>query len=235
MTSATFTSSWAEAPQKIARMTLTIKLDRNWSSFQLAINTPPLSVTGSVIAPSARMLHLQIWNYERKLQLTTLTLNYHDILCKVEWERKRLSCGSVYSGSLPHSALAQVPSTTSSAWFCLLCRQAYASTQVFQLSGLYRLRRRILTSYLFSKVASINAVPQQLCNLLPLHNHVPEGDKGYTSPNSLLIVQRIEATRDATYRFLPNLKRHTSNEECTILRLRADMEDVGCKMHPLKN
>ena len=37
-------------------MTLTIKLDGNWSSFQLANNTPPLSVTGSVIAPSARML-----------------------------------------------------------------------------------------------------------------------------------------------------------------------------------
>ena len=49
--------SWAEAPIKIARMTLTIKLDRNWSSFQLANNTPPLSVTGSVIAPSARMHH----------------------------------------------------------------------------------------------------------------------------------------------------------------------------------
>ena len=47
--------SWAEAPVKIARMTLTIKLDRNWSSFQLANNTHPLSVTGSVIAPSARM------------------------------------------------------------------------------------------------------------------------------------------------------------------------------------
>ena len=47
--------SWAEAPVKIARMTLTIKLDRNWSSFQLANNTPPLSVTGSVIAPSARI------------------------------------------------------------------------------------------------------------------------------------------------------------------------------------
>jgi hypothetical protein len=46
---------WAEAPIKIARMTLTIKLDRNWSSFQLANNTPPLSVTGSVIAPSARI------------------------------------------------------------------------------------------------------------------------------------------------------------------------------------
>ena len=48
-------TSWAEAPVKIARMTLTIKLDGNWSSFQLANNTPPLSVTGSVIAPSARM------------------------------------------------------------------------------------------------------------------------------------------------------------------------------------
>ena len=46
---------WAEARIKIARMTLTIKLDGNWNSFQLANNTPPLSVTGSVIAPSARM------------------------------------------------------------------------------------------------------------------------------------------------------------------------------------
>ena len=46
---------WAEAREKIARMTLTIKLDRNWSSFQLANSTPPLSVTGSAIAPSARL------------------------------------------------------------------------------------------------------------------------------------------------------------------------------------
>ena len=46
---------WAEAPIKIARMTLTIKLDGIWNSFQLANNTPPLSVTGSVIAPSARI------------------------------------------------------------------------------------------------------------------------------------------------------------------------------------
>ena len=37
-------------------MTLTIKRDRNWSSFQLANSAPPLSVTGSAIAPSARML-----------------------------------------------------------------------------------------------------------------------------------------------------------------------------------
>ena len=46
---------WAEAPIKIARMTLTIKLDGNWSSFQLANSAPPLCVTDSAIAPSARM------------------------------------------------------------------------------------------------------------------------------------------------------------------------------------
>ena len=48
-------TSWAEARIKIARMTLTIKLDGNWSSFQLANSAPPLSVTDSAIAPSARM------------------------------------------------------------------------------------------------------------------------------------------------------------------------------------
>ena len=32
-------------------MTLTIKLDGNWSSFQLANSAPPLSVTDSAIAP----------------------------------------------------------------------------------------------------------------------------------------------------------------------------------------
>ena len=47
---------WDEAPIKIARMTLTIKLDRNWSSSQLANSAPPLSVTGSATAPSARMI-----------------------------------------------------------------------------------------------------------------------------------------------------------------------------------
>ena len=36
-------------------MTLTIKLDGNWSSSQLANSAPPLSVTASAIAPSARM------------------------------------------------------------------------------------------------------------------------------------------------------------------------------------
>jgi len=46
---------WAEARLKIARMTLTIKLDGNWSSFQLANSAPPLSVTDSALAPSARI------------------------------------------------------------------------------------------------------------------------------------------------------------------------------------
>ena len=42
---------WAEARIKIARMSLTIKLDGNWSSFQVANSAPPLSVTDSAIAP----------------------------------------------------------------------------------------------------------------------------------------------------------------------------------------
>ena len=52
--------SWAEARVKIARMTLTIKLDGNWSSFQLANSAPPLSVTDSAIAPSARIFLQQL-------------------------------------------------------------------------------------------------------------------------------------------------------------------------------
>ena len=52
--------SWTEARVKIARMTLTIKLDRNWSSFQLANSAPPLNVTDSAIAPSARMFFQQL-------------------------------------------------------------------------------------------------------------------------------------------------------------------------------
>ena len=52
--------SWAEARVKIARMTLTIKLDGNWSSFQLANSAPPLSGTDSAIAPSARMFFQQL-------------------------------------------------------------------------------------------------------------------------------------------------------------------------------
>ena len=62
------THRWAEAPIKIARMTLTIKLDGNWSSFQLANSAPPLCVTDSAIAPSARMalsVHPHEQNSER--------------------------------------------------------------------------------------------------------------------------------------------------------------------------
>ena len=50
-----YSCCWAEAHIKITRMTLTIKRDRNWNSFQLANSAPPLSVTDSAIAPSARM------------------------------------------------------------------------------------------------------------------------------------------------------------------------------------
>ena len=39
-------------------MTLTIRLDRNWNSFQLAKGTLPPCVTGSAIAPSTRMHNL---------------------------------------------------------------------------------------------------------------------------------------------------------------------------------
>jgi hypothetical protein len=52
---ALYSQCWAEALLKIARMTLTIKLDGNWSSFQLANSAPPLSVTDSALAPSARI------------------------------------------------------------------------------------------------------------------------------------------------------------------------------------
>ena len=42
-------------PPKNCKNDLTIKLDGNWSSFQLANSAPPLSVTDSAIAPSARI------------------------------------------------------------------------------------------------------------------------------------------------------------------------------------
>ena len=62
---------WAEAPIKIARMTLTIKLDGNWSSFQLANSAPPLSVTDSAIAPSARISRI---HRDRKWHQRTIIL-----------------------------------------------------------------------------------------------------------------------------------------------------------------
>ena len=63
-----FECRWAEARIKIARMTLTIKLDGNWSSFQLANSAPPLSVTDSAIAPSARIAHIGVIDYIVKLK-----------------------------------------------------------------------------------------------------------------------------------------------------------------------
>ena len=60
---------WAEARLKIARMTLTIKLDGNWSSFQLANSAPPLSVTDSAIAPSARIVRNEL-NSDLKICLS---------------------------------------------------------------------------------------------------------------------------------------------------------------------
>ena len=49
-----------ESALGIARMTLTVKLDGNWSSLQLASSAPPLSVTDSALAPSARMFFQQL-------------------------------------------------------------------------------------------------------------------------------------------------------------------------------
>jgi len=41
----------------------------NWSSFQLANSTPPLSVTGSAIAPSARMTPLAFGRHFERFQI----------------------------------------------------------------------------------------------------------------------------------------------------------------------
>ena len=48
-------------------MALTIKLDGNWNSFQLANSAPPLSVTDSAIAPSARMVVQGLLIYDMQL------------------------------------------------------------------------------------------------------------------------------------------------------------------------
>ena len=80
---------WAEAPIKIARMTLTIKLDGNWSSFQLANSTPPLSVTDSAIAPSARM-HLQATRPKpRSTTQRSRTASYARVLFNAERQRRK--------------------------------------------------------------------------------------------------------------------------------------------------
>jgi hypothetical protein len=45
---------WAEALEKL-RSRPCGRIDGNWISFQLANSTPPLSVTDSAFAPSARI------------------------------------------------------------------------------------------------------------------------------------------------------------------------------------
>ena len=60
---------WAEARIKIARIILTIRLDWNWSSFQLANIALPQNVIRCDIAPSARMLS----NCENQWEHITLT------------------------------------------------------------------------------------------------------------------------------------------------------------------
>ena len=55
---------WAEARIKIARIILTIRLDWNWSSFQLANIALPVDVMSCDIAPSAR-IHVECMVTER--------------------------------------------------------------------------------------------------------------------------------------------------------------------------
>ena len=61
----TTSEHWAEALLKIARMTLTIKRDGNWSSFQLANSTPPQSVIDNAIAPPARIREVNTRKFTR--------------------------------------------------------------------------------------------------------------------------------------------------------------------------
>ena len=86
-------ADWAEARIKIARMTLTIKLDGNWSSFQLANSAPPLSVTDSAIAPSARM-HLKL-SSRATLNCTDLSVVFRELLLTPEEQATTQTTGSL--------------------------------------------------------------------------------------------------------------------------------------------
>ena len=72
-------------------MTLTIKLDRNWNSFQLANSAPPLSVTGSAIAPSARMQH--------ELRLATFLTIYFSVVTVISASSASLAPEDAAAGS----------------------------------------------------------------------------------------------------------------------------------------
>ena len=77
-------------------MTSTIKLDGNWSSFQLANSAPPLSVTDSAIAPSARMLTYALGSMAFQARLRKGSFRIEVVRC----ERNRHLC------SLPKLKLA---------------------------------------------------------------------------------------------------------------------------------
>ena len=64
------TRRWAEANIKTARATLTIKLGKHWNSFQLEHRAPPLSVTDSSIAPSARMIASPLVHFCTQMEKT---------------------------------------------------------------------------------------------------------------------------------------------------------------------
>ena len=96
---------WAEAHIQIGRMTLTIKLDGNWNSSQLADSAPPLSVTGSAPAPSARMpancearLHVcaQILIFN-KPHMESCLLGVHDF--ELSWTNIVRGDRHIYSGN----------------------------------------------------------------------------------------------------------------------------------------
>ena len=76
-------SCWAEARIKIARMTLTVKLDGNWSSFQLANSAPPLSVTDSAIAPSARI-------QQHGRLCSSIAAGYFQLEVKARWLQSKI-------------------------------------------------------------------------------------------------------------------------------------------------
>ena len=97
---------WAEAPIQIARMTLTIKLDRDWNSFQLANRAPPLSVIDSAIAPSARMDQRQRNPKVVFLRKATVCLrSAHGVALQVPPEITHLELGSEDSSKIEEVTL----------------------------------------------------------------------------------------------------------------------------------
>ena len=86
---------WAEAHIQIATMTLTIKLDRNWNSFQPTNSAPSLIVTDSAIAPSARMpvnCEADSTIMPKSLFSTNLTWNHAFSVCTTSSSLGRVLC-----------------------------------------------------------------------------------------------------------------------------------------------